>query len=165
MKRSVIGLLAISIAVLASMAQADTMWRWTDATGRVNYGQHPPAGVHAEPVTVQRKPSEQSQPVYDADEAALRQRLEELNQRQTQAAQARQQAETQREQQRREAEICQRTKGNLQALTERGRASVLEKGEYRALPEEERQSRIHEAEQFIATHCGRRTYVPPVPRR
>jgi hypothetical protein len=63
---------AIALAALAAVAAAE-VHRWTDAEGRVHYGDRPPAGSQSVPVTTGASPS---QPVpSDAERLERQQRM------------------------------------------------------------------------------------------
>lgn len=80
MKR--IWLWAVIGMALANVAVADTVYRWKDASGQLNYGTQPPPGVKAEPlgdrgsVTVMPAPAVPAAPAASSGTAARVERLE-----------------------------------------------------------------------------------------
>ena len=141
-------LITIILALTTSTAGA-AMFKWTDADGSTQYGQYPPAGVQAEPVKVSPQPASQPQPA-----SSPQQRLKELEQQQqkqsekdTEAAAEKQRAETIKKN-------CEIAKNNLAGLQMGGhRLTRLPDGSYTRLSEEERLSRVADAEKHIKEYC------------
>ena len=141
-------LISIILALTATAASA-AMYKWTDADGSTQYGQYPPAGVQAEHVKASPQPASQPQPA-----PSPQQRLKELEQQQqkqsekeTKAAAEKQRAETIKKN-------CEIAKNNLAGLQMGGhRLTRLPDGSYTRLSEEERLSRVAEAEKHIKEYC------------
>lgn len=142
------------------------IYRWVDEEGVVNYSQLKPEGVESELVSadtgqrvVTRTPSsEASAATDDADLAeGLGDEEAQLNESQQEMLRDLRNAEQQRQQEVariREAN-CQQAREVLDRLTSRGRIRVQgEDGQERVLPEEERQSRIDEAQRAVAANCA-----------
>lgn len=137
------------ILTLTTNAAAAAMYKWTDADGSTQYGQHPPAGVAAEPIKISPQPASSAQPA-----ASPQQRLKELEEQQqiqsekeSKAAAEKQRAETRKKN-------CEIAKSNLAGLQLGGhRLTRLSDGSYTRLTEEERQSRIADAEKHIKEYC------------
>jgi hypothetical protein len=155
-----IGFIVASLSILTSSAIADT-YRWVDDGGVVNYSEQKPRGIAAERVTsVASKSKGGSQtraavvaPVSqtsNGDEQNLSQRQQELlsqlktveSGRQQQLAKIRQ-------------DNCERSRRALDNLSASSRIRVRgEDGDQRALPEEERQQRISDAQQGVVVNCS-----------
>jgi len=141
-------LISIILALTATAASA-AMYKWTDADGSTQYGQYPPAGVQAERIKVSPQPASQPQPA-----SSPQQRLKELEQQQqkqsekeTEAAAEKQRAETIKKN-------CEIAKNNLAGLQMGGhRLTRLPDGSYTRLSEEERLSRVADAEKHIKEYC------------
>ena len=144
--------LAIIVATfltLTATAAGAAMYKWTDANGSTQYGQHPPAGVTAERIQVRSQTPSQGQPT-----PSPQQRLKELEEQQqkqreldAEAAAEKQKAETIKKN-------CEITRKNLAGLQMGGhRLTRLPDGSYTRLTEEQRQSRIAEAERHIKEYC------------
>jgi len=142
-------LLALCLTLAATAAQA-AMYKWTDASGNVQYGQFPPAGVQAERISS----SGTSHKVDPQGSRSPQQRLQELQEQQKQ--QSEQAAETQAGQQRAEARRrnCDTARKNLAVLQEGGHHRVrLPDGTVSYLSDEEKQQRIAQANQQIKDNC------------
>jgi uncharacterized iron-regulated membrane protein len=136
------------ILALTTNAAAAAMFKWTDADGSTQYGQYPPAGVPAEQVKVNPQPAS-PQPA-----PSPQQRLKELEQQQQK--QSEKEAEAAAEKQRAETikKNCEIAKKNLANLNMGGhRLTRLPDGSYTRLSEEERLSRVADAEKHIKEYC------------
>jgi hypothetical protein len=141
-------LIAIILALTTTAAGA-AMYKWTDADGSTQYGQYPPADVQAERIKAAPQPASPP-PAASSPQQRLK-ALEEQQQKQTEkeaeAATAKQEAETIKKN-------CEIAKKNLAGLQLGGhRLTRLPDGSYTRLNEEERQSRIAEAEKNIKQYC------------
>ena len=149
---------ALLICCLPFLTAAD-IYRWVDANGVVNYTQQKPKGIDAELVsgssssrsvvaqTVQvetptAQPESDGQPALNEDQQNMLRDLEAAEDaRQQELARVRE-------------DNCTRARSVLTRLTAKGRIRVRDdEGEYRIMNEEERQSRISEAQQGIALNC------------
>lgn len=148
------------------MGASEGIYRWVDADGVVNYSQLKPEGVESQLVSadtsqrvVSRTPSSQA-PADNGnpemaeglgdDEAQLTENQQEML-RDLRAAEEQRQQEVARI---REAN-CEQAREVLERLTSRGRIRVQgDDGQERVLPEEERQSRIDEAQRAVAANCA-----------
>ncbi len=138
------------LAIACGSAQAE-IYRWVDENGVVNYTQHKPEDRTAQLVSTRGStppvsaPAEAS-PAPDSNLTEEQQRmLDELKARE--AERAEQVAEIRRDN-------CEKSRSVLQRLTQSERIRVRESGgTERVLPEEERQQRITEAQEGIATNC------------
>jgi hypothetical protein len=137
------------ILALTTSAAAAAMYKWIDADGNTQYGQYPPAGVQAEHIRANPQPASQPQAT-----PSPQQRLKELEQQQEK--QTEKEAEATAEKQKAETikKNCEIAKNNLAGLQMGGhRLTRLSDGSYTRLSEEERLSRIAEAEKHIEEYC------------
>ena len=137
------------ILALTTTSVAAAMYKWTDADGNTQYGQHPPAGVQVERIKPSPQPTAQQQPALTPQ-----QRLQQLEAQQQK--QREQQAEAAAEEEKAEAikQNCEIARKNLANLQMGGhRLTRLADGSYTRLTEEERLSRIAEAEKNIEKYC------------
>lgn len=145
------GLLLLLCCFFLAPAQAETVYKWTDAQGTVHFGERPPEGVDAELVTV-----------AGANESSAVDPYAEAREKLTTPAEARQKQEEeakQREQQQQEAArmaaACEAHKARLEELIPRSR--VLQQnpdGTTRMLTNDERQNMIDESQDFVNKNCN-----------
>jgi hypothetical protein len=141
---------AIALAALAAVAAAE-VHRWTDAEGRVHYGDRPPAGSQSVPVTTGASPS---QPVpSDAERLERQQRMLDAyrqEREEKQQAEARHKAE--------EAERERNCALARDALGRYERSGVIYEpqadGSRRYLSESERATEIRAAQGAVKRWCG-----------
>lgn len=142
-------ILSSLLLALAAPAMAGSIYKWVDAQGTTHFGTQPPQGVEAQrvnPVISQPATPAPAAPASPASEAAN--------------AGAAKQAEIEKdvkaqiaaEQERLESH-CLQVRTNLAQLQNNPRVRVEENGETRRLTEEERQSRIAEAQKTISENC------------
>ena len=130
------------------------VYRWVDDTGVVNYTQHSPDGIKADRIvtsgggatvvvpTVVETKAEDPDAHLSAEQKVMKKRLE--------IAESARQAEIARIKQ----SNCGRAQGVLQKLSSKGRIRVRDSsGEEIAMPEDERVSRIAEAQRDIVSNC------------
>jgi hypothetical protein len=141
--------LLLSIAAAGSLHAAD-IYRWTDAEGRVHFGERPPQGV-GEPV---RLPGGHSAP--DPALSARRERQQRLldayaHERQQREQQAAGVAARERERERR----CEVLSGRWQALAWGGPVYIEdEAGARQYVSDEEREQRQRDIASSYARHCA-----------
>jgi hypothetical protein len=149
---------ACLICCLPLLTAAD-IYRWVDADGVVNYTQQKPRGIDAELVSgpanpradVTRAPQAERPTVLSG--SAAQPALNEDQQGMLRDLQAAEEARQQEVARVRE-DNCTRARSVLTRLTAKGRIRVRgEDGEYQIMNEEERQSRISEAQEGIALNC------------
>ena len=138
-----------SILLLVAMSPANAaMFKWTDANGNVQYGEHPPAGAGAEHIKAAPEPA--STPAAPS----LQQQVDALDKRL--ATEAEQKAET--EQKKQDAENrkinCTNAKNNLEQLRMGGhRLTRMPDGSYERLEEKQQQALISKNEKAIKEFC------------
>lgn len=162
----IIATIGLTFASIPTISHAET-YRWVDANGVVNYSERKPRGVPESMVTLieagstqagssRTRSSANSAPTpgsasesasgdpdnLNADQQAMLKRLQNAEaERQAQVAQIRE-------------DNCTRARRVLASLSNTGRIRVVdENGEPRILPEEERTTRIEEAQRGVATNC------------
>ena len=154
LRAALAGLMAISLG-----ADAGTpVWRWTDEAGHVNYAAQPPPGIQAVRVDKGQVDPSADSPAEAAKDAgdsgdAIKRRLDEMQKERLAREKQRMQEQKIRQSVQQMAAECQHARSTLEALTARGQASVQEGDQYRVLPEEERQSRIHQTQDYLDTNC------------
>ncbi|MEQ8857703.1 MAG: DUF4124 domain-containing protein [Pseudomonadales bacterium] len=146
--------IAIVLCITPLMMGA-SVYRWVDENGVVNYTQLKPEGVDAVLVSADtgRRIDDPRPAVTDASrsdgDAPLTEKQEQMLSDLKAAERARQE-EIARV---REAN-CDEARNVLQRLTSRGRIRVVgDDGVERVMPDEERQSRIDDAQRAVASNC------------
>ncbi len=137
------------ILALTATPSSAGMYKWTDADGNTQYGQHPPAGVQAEQIKPGPPPGSQPQPRLSPQERlkALEAEQQKQQQKEVEAATEQQKLETNRKR-------CEIARTNLANLKMGGhRLTRLPDGTYTRFSEEERLRRVREAEQQIKDYC------------
>jgi hypothetical protein len=143
------------------------IYRWVDANGVVNYSQQAPIGIPAERVAAVSTSGRSSDPgigsgaaadaaLAAATEPALPATDPALSDAQAAALDRLRAADAARqvEFEALRAANCARARGVLERLTASGRIRVrAEDGAQAAMPEEERQARIAEAQRGVAENC------------
>ena len=141
---TVFSLLAVLIAAPATAA----MYKWTDANGQVQYGQHPPAGVDASPLKAAPAPA--SVPAREPLQEQLEKLDKQARERQAEAAKA---AEKEEEAKNREIN-CRNAKNNIEQLNRGGhRLMQMPDGSHKRFTEEERQAAIAKNKKAIKEYC------------
>ena len=138
-------ILACSVLLaLSTGATAGQIYKWVDGQGNVHFGSQPPEGQDAaavNPNISQPKAGKPpTQPIKPKQDDAQQQADNKVKE----------------EVAKREAELkkfCETTRNNLAQMRNNPRVRIEENGEIRKLPEEERQTRIAEAEAAIQKDC------------
>lgn len=143
----------IMLALLATPSGAD-VYKWTDAQGKVHYGDRPPALNTPKPLNLQASEAAEARAAEmrrkAADETA-RKRLEAGKAQEAKAAeQAAHVAEAQRK-----VENCRRARGNLELLQRANmRLSTVDaQGNSRMLDAAARQAEVERANRMISENC------------
>lgn len=137
------------IAVIAGLlllglgsAGAQQIYKWTDAQGRVHYSSQPPRDVQAEPVRITPPPSAR-QPQTSPPGTAQQEPAPSTAQDDPAAAH-----------QAAYRENCEIARRNLALLEDESKRRFrIDGGEPVYLTDEERQARIAQAREMIATYC------------
>ena len=150
-----------SILLLVAMSPANAaMFKWTDANGNVQYGEHPPAGAGAEHIKATPEPASTPaapvppRPSRTAAAPSLQQQVDALDKRL--ATEAEKKAET--EQKKLDAENrkinCTNAKNNLEQLRMGGhRLTRMPDGSYERLEEKQQQALISKNEKAVKEFC------------
>ncbi|WP_043320880.1 DUF4124 domain-containing protein [Microbulbifer sp. HZ11] len=160
--RILIATLTFSLGLMAS-AHADGIYKWVDENGVLHFGSQPPK---KEQVEVVKAPKSERYRQWQTEQQALvaDQQLATAakpDEAMAEAAPAQASQDAQREQQRlNEAEVaaraqrCQSAQQRLQELNSHARVREVDaNGNYRVLPEEERQQRIQQTRQVLQNNC------------
>ncbi len=144
----------VMLALLAMPAGAE-IYKWTDAQGKVHYGDQPPGSTPPETFTPRISKAAEARAMEArrqlADEAA-RKRIEEAKTREVLASDQAAKAEETR----RKAENCQRARGNLELLQRAHmRLSTVDaQGKTRMLDAAGRQEEIERAQKMMRENCA-----------
>jgi hypothetical protein len=136
------------LLILATGSASAAMYKWTDANGNTQYGQHPPAGSTAE--HIQAAPAPNATPAGKS----LQQRVEELEKRQD--AEQQRKAEAARKQQDAENRKinCANARKNIERLNHGGNRLVhMPDGSYQRLDEAQKQEQIEKNQKAIKEFC------------
>lgn len=150
--KSGIALLLLLSCFALTPAQAETIYKWTDDSGTVHFGELPPEGVNAEVVSVT---TASTRTVSEEDPyAAARANLRSPAQAREDNAQAAQQREAQKQEEARIAAACNAQKSRLEELIPRSKVLLQSAdGTSRMLSDDERQSMIDESQKFVDENC------------
>jgi hypothetical protein len=144
-----------TVAVLALAVTppllADTVYKWVDESGTVHFGERPPEGVDAEPVTVTSAGSVSGGDPYAETRSAQAAQKEANAQRVDEASAGMEQR--QQDQARLEA-ACAAQKARLEQLIPRPKVLLQNPdGTTRMLDDQERLDMIEESQKFVAENC------------
>lgn len=140
-------LLLIACSVLAIHADAQQLYRWVDADGKVHFGDRPPAAAKAEPLDGKLKPVNGAEPTrrQDFPDTSRSREIE----REYAARKESQQSRSLQQQQ----IACQRARRQLQIL--QGRVYFVdENGQESTISERQRQQEAQKLEAEIRRYCG-----------
>ncbi len=147
-------LLAFLVAALATPAGAD-VYKWTDAQGKVHYGDQPPSSTTPMPFHLQT-----TQATEVRAEEARRQQADQAARKRLEQEKAREAANKQRAASEEEAllkaENCQRGRGNLEMLQRANMrlTTVDARGQSHALDAAARQVEMERANRMISENCA-----------
>lgn len=152
--RPLLGPLGATVLVLASaQVSAEQIYRWVDENGVVNYTQQKPRDTDAEAIfTRSGRPQvvAEAQPAGVETAEALTPEQEKMLEGLRAAEQARQHEIAKIRDQN-----CQQSRDVLARLQLKNRLRVRgEDGEYRIMPEDERQERIATAQENVTRYCS-----------
>jgi hypothetical protein len=148
--RGSLATLALAFA-LPSMA-AQTIYKWVDENGTVHYGERPPQGVTAEPVSVRSPDVGTSEPnATFTDPEAVAEAREEQQEQLRQLAEANAERE---EEAKRLAAACAAQRSRLADMIPRSKIILQNPdGTSRMLDDDERQAMIDESQKFVDENC------------
>lgn len=135
------------LLLTASTANA-AMFKWTDADGNVQYGQHPPAGAQAE--HIQSAPAPAAAPASPS----LQQQVEALDKRLAEEAEQKAAAEQEKQDAENRKINCANAKSNIEKLNQGGhRLTQMPDGSYQRLTEKQKQAEIKKNKDAIKEFC------------
>jgi hypothetical protein len=135
------------LVLAAGTAHAD-MFKWTDADGNTQYGQHPPAGVQAE--RLKSAPAPKTAPASKS----LQQRVEEMNKRTEESNRRKAEAGQQKQQAANRKINCENARQNIEKLNYGGnRLMKMPDGSYQRLDEKTKQAQLEKNRKAIKEFC------------
>jgi hypothetical protein len=141
---TVFPLLGLFVLVPANAA----IFKWTDANGDIQYGEHPPTGVNAESIKIESAPKSvppTKSPQQQVEE--LDKKIEKKKQQEAKTAQEKQNEEYRKIN-------CENAKYNIEQLNLGGhRLTRMSDGSYQRLDEEQKQAAIAKNEKAIEEYC------------
>ena len=138
---------AVAFQTLAS----DAIYKWVDESGETHYSQTRPSGDY-EVELVKGAPPPADNP--EQVKQQLQRQVDEMNERNKEQKDVKKEAISEAEYQKLVKENCTNARNNLDALNQGGRKRYLTpEGEVVRLTEEERQSRITEANKQVKEYC------------
>jgi len=139
--------IALLAAVLAFPASA-AMYKWKDAHGNTQYGQHPPAGVNATPM--KSEPAPKSAPARKS----LQDQVKELDEQREQQESAKADAAAKKQNAVIRKQNCENARNNITRLGYGGnRLARMEDGSYERLSEKQKQEKIKKNQGAIKEFC------------
>ncbi|WP_444918947.1 DUF4124 domain-containing protein [Microbulbifer sp. JMSA003] len=152
-------LLALLIAVTATTAQADGIYKWVDENGVVHYGEQPPGDTQ---VHVIKKPKperyknweKQNDIVAPSENPTAPLKFSRAKQDQEDILRQKTQAQINKAEAAMRSKLCKAHQKDLSTLTTNTRITAVdENGNHRRLSEEERQDRISKARKGVQENC------------
>lgn len=171
--RSRQGLLAILVLITISSAAWGAAYRWTDASGNVQYGDQPPAGVQAQRLRAPSPPplvdpdadapaqptvetAQGAAPASNPSDAATGTQGQEAPSPEALARDAQRRAEEQRQQAQVRQRNCQAARNNLEMLQQNRPLRLKQEGSSkgRKVSATEREQAMREARRQIRENCN-----------
>ncbi len=151
MKRSLLNTIAVLALAVTPPLMADTIYKWVDESGTVHYGERPPEGVDAVPVSVGSSGSVSGGDPYAETRAAQAAQKASAAERMTETGAA---MEQQQQDQERLAAACAAQKARLEQLIPRPKVLLQNPdGTTRMLGDQERLDMIEESQKFVDQNC------------
>jgi hypothetical protein len=146
-----LGLLAAGACALVALPAGATLYKWTEAGGRVVYSDQPPMGNVKYEVVTGAAPPANTEAVKDMAAKEL-----EYKRRATDAAEKDKKAEAQRAEAAKRLDLCQRAQSNIKQLSASQIAIVRqnEKGETVVLDDAARRKERTEIEAWMRANCA-----------
>lgn len=147
-KRRLLTAVAPVLALMATAAAAQDVYKWVDEQGRMHFSSTPPVGKRAAKLEIQPTPAE---PVGPSRARTWQEQLQQSNERREQA----QKAELETASQQKEGEQrCLAAQRNLDVLRkERPVYRVNGQGDREYLEDSQRAAAMEAAQQRVALHC------------
>ncbi|MFV8784191.1 DUF4124 domain-containing protein [Microbulbifer sp. SA54] len=143
---------------LSAATQADGIYKWVDENGVVHFGSQPPKEKQVEvvkaPKSARYKQWQQAQEALAAKDQPAPESPEQKAPAQAAKSKAQQEPEENKAELAARAHRCNSAQQRLQELHSHARVREVDaSGNYRVLPEEERQQRIRQAKQIMQDNC------------
>lgn len=137
----------------STQALAAKYYKWVDENGTTHYTANPPASGEGEVIKVKAGASS------DKEEALKRLQERRAKLQEQAAARANPEVDPNAEAEKQNAEItkknCEIYRKNLKTMQENARVRMLDdNGESRVIPEEERQTKMNKAKEYIQANCS-----------
>jgi len=140
--------ITLTIALFTGPASA-AMFKWKDADGKIQYGQHPPAGVEAARIRADSSPKH-----APATRKPLQDQLKELEERQQQQQAAEAEAELEKKNAGIRKQNCANARANITRLGYGGnRLAAMPDGSYKRLTEAEKQQQLKKNQEAVKEFC------------
>jgi len=124
------------------------IFKWTDANGDVQYGEHPPTGVNAESIKIEPVPK--SVPPTKSPQRQVEELDKQIKKNKEQEAKA---AQEKQDEEYRKIN-CENAKKNIEQLNFGGhRLRRMSDGSYQRLDEEQKQAAIAKNQKAIEDYC------------
>ncbi len=138
----------IAIFLLFTASANAAMFKWTDANGNVQYGQHPPADANAE--NIQATPEPKSAPASPS----LQQQVEAMDKRLAEESKQKAEAEQKQQNAKNRKINCENARKNIERLNYGGnRLAEMPDGSYERLDEKKKQAAIAKNKKAIKEFC------------
>ncbi|KPQ27182.1 MAG: protein of unknown function containing DUF4124 domain [Marinobacter excellens HL-55] len=149
-------MLTMLVAAAPGLADAASVYKWTDESGVTHFGDRKPTGKNSEQVNVRSGTSRNS----DNQRQSPQDQLNELEEQQ-QAQQQRREESAVEEARRKQREAnCETAQSNLRTISSNARIRVEDNGEQRYLSPEEIDEQRRRFEEIADENCGPDTAVP-----
>lgn len=136
------------LLLLAATPAGAAMFKWTDASGNVQYGQFPPAGSNAE--RLKGAPAPASAPAGKS----LQQRVEEMEKRQDSEKQSKAEAAQKQQEAANRKTNCENARQNIERLNYGGNRLVhMPDGSYQRLDEKQKQAQLEKNREAVKEFC------------
>jgi len=136
------------LLLLATASAGADMFKWTDASGTTQYGQHPPAGVQAE--RLRSAPAPQSAPAAKS----LQQQVEDMNKQQEEQNKRKAAAAKKEQLAANRKTNCDSARKNLEQLNYGGnRMMKMPDGSYQRLDEKVKQEQLEKNRKAVKEFC------------
>lgn len=137
----------LSIALFTGSASA-AMFKWKDADGSTQYGQHPPSGVEATRIKSDRTPK------IAPTRKPLQEQVREMDERQQQQQAAEAEAELEKKNAAIRKQNCANARANITQLGYGGnRLATMPDGSHKRLTEADKQEMLKKNQQAVEKYC------------
>ncbi len=141
---------SILLLIAATNPAAAAMFKWTDADGNVQYGEHPPAGTDAEHIRAAPAPTPASVP----DTPSLQERVEALDKRHAEEAEQKAEAEKKQRNAENRKINCENARRNLVELNKGGsRMTRMPDGSYQRLDAKQQEELVMKNKKAVEEYC------------